>query len=58
MFGMGTGVTPPLWPPKISCQLRAAIRKPDQRRLEDFIASTNDFVCLEHFVYKPKPSAD
>jgi hypothetical protein len=38
VFGMGTGVTPPLWPPKIVCQLGGA---PYRRRLpEDSIAST------------------
>ena len=49
VFGMGTGVTPPPWPPKPVVKWSAA----DGRRssLENSIASTN-FVC------RSKPSAD
>ena len=46
VFGMGTGVTPPLWPPKTCCQLTsgAPVSMMLRATLEDFIASTNDFV--------------
>ena len=44
VFGMGTGVAPPLWPPKsVVNNERRPGRIPGPRRLEDFIASTN--VC-------------
>jgi hypothetical protein len=39
VFGMGTGVTPPPWPPE-TCSQRGA----SAPSLEDSIASTNDFV--------------
>ena len=32
VFGMGTGVTPPLWPPEISCQRGSPTRTPEQAR--------------------------
>jgi hypothetical protein len=48
VFGMGTGVTLSLWPPKPVCQEVS----PDGDALEDFIASTNGFV------EETKPSAD
>src|SRR5205814_5441733 len=36
VFGMGTGVTPPLWPPETGCQF--------EEDLETSIASTSEFV--------------
>ncbi len=32
VFGMGTGVTSPLWPPEISCQRGSPTRTPEQAR--------------------------
>ena len=40
VFGMGTGVSPPLLPPEISCQ-SSALRNARSTPLEDSIASTN-----------------
>ena len=41
VFGMGTGVTPPLWPPKSVVNLIAAL---NSALLKDSIASTNIIV--------------
>ena len=50
VFGMGTGVTPPPWPPETCCQTWAAGRRPSTCPREDSRASTS--FCTS------KPSAD
>ena len=50
VFGMGTGVTPPLWPPENVLSAQVAPAEPATCLFERSIASTSDIV--------PKPSAD
>ena len=66
VFGMGTGMTPPLSPPKPCCRCRSGRRSagrnggPRTRNelLENSIASTNTRIDTDRMNGETKPSAD